>query len=258
MIKYILEVCVDSVESAISAVKGGADRLELCANLPIGGTTPSLLLFQKIRKISPIPMHILIRPRFGDFLYTDYEFEMMKETVSEYRKAGAEGIVIGILKADGNLDVKRMKALIGVAGGMWVTLHRAFDVCADPLKTLQEARAIGVNTVLTSGQKNLCTEGAELIRELVRQSKGEIEVLVGGGVAAGVITELAPQTGATAFHMSGKEVVASAMEYRNQDVKMGVADMDEFEHWRTNEINVRQAKLALMQVESKRDIQAGN
>ena len=130
MKEYILEACVDSVESAMAAVEGGADRLELCGNLIIGGTTPGPWLFDEIRKRSDIRIHALIRPRFGDFCYTDAEFSMIKHAVEDFRKMGAEGVVFGVLKPDGTLNMEQMKELMEAAGDMSVTLHRAFDVCA--------------------------------------------------------------------------------------------------------------------------------
>jgi copper homeostasis protein len=158
MRKFELEACVDSVESALAAQRGGAARIELCGNLIIGGTTPSPALFQEIREHSDIRAHILIRPRFGDFCYTDYEFQIIRKEVKAFRQLGAEGIVIGILKPDGTLDLDRMRILIEEAGDMSVTLHRAFDVCVDPFETMEQARELGVNIILTSGQKNHCLD----------------------------------------------------------------------------------------------------
>lgn len=139
MERFTLEVCVDSVESALAAKRGGADRLELCNNLIIGGTTPSSVLFEKIRNIIDIRTHVLIRPRYGDFCYTDYEFRVIAREIRKFRELGAEGVVIGILKPDGTLDMKRMKQLMEEAGDMSVTLHRAFDVCADPFEAMEQA-----------------------------------------------------------------------------------------------------------------------
>lgn len=154
MKQKILEVCVDSVESALVAERGGADRLELCQNLVIGGTTPSPKLFETIRRYSKIPIHVLLRPRFGDFCYTQYEFEMLREEVTMYRKLGAEGVVIGMLLPEGTLDIRRMEKLMEAAEGMPVTLHRAFDVCKDPKAALKQATELGIQTILTSGQQN--------------------------------------------------------------------------------------------------------
>ena len=171
---YILEVCVDSAESALAAAKGGASRLELCQNLVIGGTTPSPKLFEVIRRQTTIPIHALIRPRFGDFCYTPYELEEICEEVAMYRELGAEGVVIGVLKEDGTMNMTAMEQLMEAANGMSVTLHRAFDVCRDPKEALEQAVSLGMNTILTSGQQNSAVKGAELLAELQRQAAGRI------------------------------------------------------------------------------------
>ena len=180
---YILEVCVDSVESAEAAVRGGADRLELCANLVIGGTTPEQALYEIIRERTGAKMNILIRPRYGDFLYTDPEFEIILRDVALFRKLGANGVVTGCLLPDGCLDTERMRRLRDAAGTMDMTLHRAFDMCRDPYKALEECRQLGINTILTSGQKENCLEGRELIAGLVKESRGTVDIMAGGGVA---------------------------------------------------------------------------
>ena len=242
---YTLECCVDSVESAIAAKKGGADRLALCSALVIGGLSPSQALYRKIREQADIPIRVLLRPRFGDFCYTDYEHEILKEEVRSFRKLGADGIVIGTMKPDGTLNLEQMKELMEEAQGMTVTLHRAFDMCQDPFQTLEEAKRIGIHTILTSGQKNVCTEGMDLLKELVEQAQGKTEILVGGGVDASVLPVLAEKTKAKAFHMSGKVSIESEMQYRKQDVSMGVASVSEYEIWRTSEKRIREARRVL-------------
>lgn len=242
---YTLECCVDSVESAIAAKKGGADRLELCSALVIGGLSPSQALYRKIREQADIPIRVLLRSRFGDFCYTDYEHEILKEEVRSFRKLGADGIVIGTMKPDGTLNLEQMKELMEEAQGMTVTLHRAFDMCQDPFQTLEEAKRIGIHTILTSGQKNVCTEGMDLLKELVEQAQGKTEILVGGGVDASVLPVLAEKTKAKAFHMSGKVSIESEMQYRKQDVSMGVASVSEYEIWRTSEKRIREARRVL-------------
>lgn len=245
MENYILECCVDSVESALNAEKGGASRLELCAGLPVGGTTPSLSLFHRIRKESDIRIHVLIRPRFGDFCYSEYEMDVMKEEIRMFREAKAQAVVIGVLDADGNLDIPSMEKLIQEAGGMDVTLHRAFDVCRDPYKTMEEAVKLGINTILTSGQRQSAWEGRDVIRRLICQSEGRIDIMAGGGVSAEVIERLYPVTGGSSYHMSGKIVSDSAMRYRKEGVSMGFPFMSEYEIWRTSEEKVREALQAL-------------
>lgn len=245
MKKFILEACVDSVESALAAEAGGADRLELCGNIIIGGTTPSPCLFQEIRAVSDICTHILIRPRFGDFCYTDYEYRVMLREVRTFRELGASGVVIGILKPDGTLDVERMKGLVEEAQGMSVTLHRAFDVCRDPLEAMEQAKELGIRTILTSGQKNHCREGKDLLKELVKHEDGRITIMAGSGVDAETIEELQPYTGVRAFHMSGKKDMESRMTYRKEGVNMGISSVSEFEIIRTDEEKIRCARKVL-------------
>lgn len=245
MKEFILEVCVDSVESALAAVNGGASRLELCANLIIGGTSPSPYLYQEIRKHSDIPIHVLLRPRFGDFCYTDAEFSILCQEIAAFRDLGANGAVIGILTPDGDLDTERLKVLCDVAKGMSLTLHRAFDVCRDPYKALEEAIDLGFSTILTSGQENSSLKGASLIGELVARSRGRIAIQAGSGVNARVIEQLYPLTGATAYHMSGKTTLDSVMRYRKENVNMGLSEISEYEIWRTEEAAVRAARNVL-------------
>lgn len=240
--KFILECCVDSVESAINASNGGADRLELCANLSIGGTSPSIFLFKEIRNISSIPMHVLLRPRFGDFLYTDYEKNIMKCEVELFRDAGAEGIVIGALKRNGELDFDFMKEIKNIAGDMNVVLHRAFDVCCDPFETLNQSIELGLHTILTSGQQNNCLNGMNLINELDERSKGKISIMAGSGMNSDVMKQFLLKTKIKAFHMSAKQVLDSEMEFRNKNVNMGIPSLSEYEVWRTSEEEIRKAK----------------
>ena len=249
MSKYILEVCADSVESSIAADQAGADRLELCSNLMIGGTTPGSCLFNAVRKYCDIKIHVLIRPRYGDFCYTDYEYEVMKEEVKLFRDMGADGLVIGILKPDGNLDIERMEGLMESAKGIPFTLHRAFDMCADPFRALEEAKLLGFKTILTSGQQNKCSEGQELIQRLVELSKGDLDILVGGGVDAGVIQQLAPFTKASAYHMSGKRILEGSMEYRKVGISMGLPGLSEYQLLRTSKTEIMRASEVLKKLQ---------
>jgi len=248
---FVLEVCVDSVESAIAAKEGGATRLELCSNLVIGGTTPGRWLFEEVRRRCDLPVHVLVRPRFGDFCYTDYEFGIIRSEVRMFRELGAEGVVIGILRPDGMLNLEQMGILIEEAGDMSVTLHRAFDVCADPYLAFEQAKRLGIQTVLTSGQRDHCLAGKELLRGLVEREDGRITVQAGGGVNAQVIRELAPYTGAHAFHMSGKVELDSAMEYRREGVSMGLPSLSEFTIFRTDPDKIREARRALEELRSE-------
>lgn len=239
---YILEVCVDSVESAKAAVQGGADRLELCANLVIGGTTPGVSQFKQIRKACDVPINVLIRPRYGDFLYTDHEFRMISEDAQMFRDLGADGIVVGFLKPDGDLDMERLKVLREKAGTGNMTLHRAFDVCRDPYRSLKEAIEAGADTILTSGQQNTCMEGKKLLGELMEQAAGQIDILVGSGVNVEAIARLMAEIDARCFHMSGKVIVDSGMFYRKENVNMGIPGIGEYDIFRTEEEQIRRAK----------------
>lgn len=242
MKKSILEACVDSVESAIAAQNGGADRLEVCSNLIIGGTTPGVGEFKQMRKLCKIGLNVLIRPRFGDFLYTDSEFQMILEDVRMFRELGADGVVVGCLKPNGELDLERMETLCREAGSMHVTLHRAFDVCKDPYRALEEAVSLGIHTILTSGQQNICIDGKELLGELIKQAGDRIEILVGSGVNAEIIGTLIDEIGATSFHMSGKMKLDSQMQYRKENVDMGMPGIGEYDIFRTDEKQIRKAR----------------
>lgn len=244
-----LEVCIDSVESAVIAQEGGADRLEICSNLVIGGTTPGVSQFKQIRKVCEIDLNVLIRPRFGDFLYTDAEFQMIAEDIRLFRELGADGVVVGCLKADGSLDSDRMKFLREQAGPLQMTLHRAFDVCRDPYQALEEAVSLGINTILTSGQAPDCIKGKEVLKSLIRQADGRIEILVGSGVNAEVIRQLSGEIHASSFHMTGKKMIRSDMEYRNRQVHMGLPGIGEYDIFRTDKEEIRRAKLVLEQQE---------
>ena len=232
--KYILECCVDSVESALQAEKGGADRLELCSNLVIGGTTPTLALFRQIREHTDIPVHVLLRPRFGDFLYTDQELCIIAKEIDMFREAGAEGIVIGCLKPDGSLDRDAMSSLIDHSGQMNVTLHRAFDMCVDPFQALELAKLLGIHTVLTSGCQPSCLQGSDLIRQLDIYAEGQITIMAGAGIQENSAKLLKEKTNITAFHMSGKRIRESGMQFRNPSVSMGLPGLGEYEIWETD------------------------
>lgn len=244
--KKVIEVCVDSVESALAAKAGGADRLELCANLIIGGTTPTLSLFDAVRAATGLPVNVLIRPRFGDFLYTPAEHDIMCREVEAFAVRGANAVVIGALRADGSLDEAGMRALIAAAGQCRITLHRAIDVSRDPEETLERAIALGVDTVLTSGGKASAWQGRETIARLLDRAGDRAQILVGGGVNAQVIRDLRREhPAACAFHLSGKRVLDSGMVFRNGEVNMGLPGISEFQVWRTDESAVRTAVQAL-------------
>ena len=244
----ILEATVDSLTSARAAIAGGADRLELCGALAVGGITPYGELLKQIRKDSDIDIRCLVRPRGGDFLYTEEEIQMMAEQIENLRELGANGFVIGCLTPEGDLDSKAMEPLLKAAEGCGLSLHRCIDVSRDPCKTYLDARDLGIDTVLTSGAAGNCLLGMETIGEFLqlRDLEQGPEVLVGCGVNAGVITavrERFPQ--ARAFHMSGKRDVESGMLFRREGVPMGLPGLDEWHIPQTDEESIRAARIAL-------------
>ena len=251
--RSVLEVCVDSTASALAAKRGGADRLELCADLIVGGTTPSLTLVQQVKAETGLPVRALLRPRFGDFCYDSYELAQMEQLAAELVEAGADGIVTGVLTPEGALDAGAMQPIYAAArkaaetAGRPVacTLHRAFDVCVDPFAALETARSMGLCTILTSGQAASAPQGAALLRQLTERAGKDVEILAGAGVSAQNIPVLAAQTGVRAFHLSGKQVLQSRMTFRREGVPMGLPGFSEFEVWQTSEANIRAARQAL-------------
>ena len=244
----ILEVAVDSLESARAAIAGGADRLELCGALTIGGLTPYAELLRQVRQESDINIRCLMRPRAGDFLYTKEEIMMMAAQIENLRTLGSDGFVIGCLDANGNLDAKAMEPLLKAAEGTGLTLHRCIDVSREPLETYLAAGELGIDTVLTSGAAGGCIKGIDTIGKLLelRDTKNGPEVLIGGGIKAPIITTFKTRfPNARAFHMSGKADVESGMLFRREGVPMGIPGLDEWHIPITSEENVRAARLVV-------------
>jgi len=239
---------VDSLASARAAIAAGADRLELCSALAVGGLTPYTALLRQIRAESEIPIRCLMRHRAGDFLYDPDEVELLRLQILDLKQAGADGFVLGCLTPDGYLDMNVMAPLIDAAGGAGLTLHRCIDVSADPEQTYLDAMSLGIDTVLTSGAASSCSAGMETIRRLIalRDSYNGPEVLIGAGVSAAVITRFLTEVpGARAFHMSGKTELASGMRFRREGVPMGLPGLDEWHIQRTDPDAVRAARSAL-------------
>lgn len=240
----VLEICVDSLASARAAVQGGADRLELCSALAVGGLTPYEALLRQIKAESDIPVRCLMRPRAGDFLHTPEELEMLRQQILQLKGAGADGFVIGCLTAEGDLDLEAMKPLVEACGDRGITLHRCIDVSRDPVQTYLEAGKLGIDTVLTSGGAGNCLAGLETIGKML--SLNGPQVLIGAGVKAPVIAkfrETFPE--AEAFHMSGKCEIESSMVFRREGVPMGLPGLDEWHIQQTSEEAVREARRAL-------------
>lgn len=219
----IVEVCVDSVESAIAAQHGGADRVELCDNLLEGGTTPSAGMIELARSYLSIGLHVIIRPRGGDFCYSEIEFEVMQRDIVGAGQRGVDGVVLGVLLPDGSIDVARTRTLIELARPLSVTFHRAFDMAGDPYRALDDLIELGIDRVLTSGQEVSVLEGLDLIADLVRIAGDRIVVMPGGGITERNIAKITARSGVREVHVSGTTAVESAMHYRNQRVFMGRA-----------------------------------
>jgi copper homeostasis protein len=209
-----LEICIETVASALAAEQGGAQRVELCDYLAGGGTTPSAGMIAIVRKSIGIGLHVLIRPRRGDFLYSEAEFEIMKRDLQVCRELGVDGVVIGMLTPDGSVDTARTAELIAHAGPMSITFHRAFDRCADPMKALDDLLSLNVHRLLTSGQQETALQGAALIRKLQERAAGRLIIMPGGGVTPDNVAELVRKTGVTEVHASVRKSVRSGMQFQ--------------------------------------------
>lgn len=226
--KCLFEVCANGVESCMAAQEGGADRVELCAGIPEGGTTPSYGEIKIARRmLNTTRLHVIIRPRGGDFLYTPLEVERMEEDIRMCRQLGVDGVVIGCLKADGSIDIENNQRLKDAAGDMSVTFHRAFDRCTNPMLALEQLCELGIDRILTSGQQPTAEQGIDLLRTLNKAAAGRIKILAGCGVNENNISKIHEETGVNEFHFSARIPAKSHMQYSNPDVYMGDKDADE-------------------------------
>lgn len=217
----IFEVCVDSVDSAVAAEQGGATRVELCAALLEGGLTPSAGTIAITRAQVSIGLQVMIRPRGGDFLYSDTEFASMKHDIELAKQLGANGVVFGLLTAAGDIDSDRTRVLLDLAKPMNVTFHRAFDMTRDPIAALETLIGLGINRVLTSGQEVSALEGAELVHGLLVHADDKIIVMPGGGITEQNIKKVLDTTGAKEIHVTGTRTKNSPMTFRNDRCFMG-------------------------------------
>lgn len=223
-----LEVCIDSVRSAEAAQLGGAARVELCSNLLQGGVTPSAGLISLVRQRLQIGLQVLIRPRAGDFCYSPAEQEVIRRDILTAKQLGADGVVLGQLQPDGNIDCAALQPLVDLARPLQLTFHRAFDLCSDPNRALEEIIGLGFDYLLTSGQQPTAIAGSELIASLIRQAAGRIAIMPGGGVTEDNIRQLAEATGAQQFHSSGRRAEDSHMRFRRPGLSMGAWAGDEY------------------------------
>lgn len=222
------EICANSVESCLTAQAGGAQRVELCAGILEGGTTPSYGEIITARELLNIKLHIIIRPRGGDFLYSETEVRIMERDIQLAREAGVDGVVFGCLTKEGDIDIDLTKRLIHASSGLSVTFHRAFDQCRNPLKALEQLIELGCDRILTSGQQPTAEEGIPLLKQLIDQSDNRIIILPGSGINENNIKRIAKETGAREFHFSARETKSSAMQYYNPDIYMGTSPQDEY------------------------------
>ena len=218
---YRFEICANSVASCIAAQEGGADRVELCAGIPEGGTTPSFGMIWNARESIDIALNVIIRPRGGDFLYNESELAEMLFDISAAKELGVDGLVFGCLNPDGSVDMENMALLMEAAGDTPVTFHRAFDHTSDPFKALEDIISLGCRRILTSGCRPTAMEGAEMLAQLVEKAGDRIIIMPGCGVNESNIAEIARLSGAREFHFSAREFVESSMVFRNPKVAMG-------------------------------------
>ena len=240
------EVCVEGIQGALAAEAGGAGRIELCAGLVEGGTTPSIGTIRQVLESVGIPVVVLVRPRGGDFLFSDREIDTMLRDIEAVRDAGAFGIAVGALTDQGDVDRQAMREIIDAAGGLSVTFHRAFDMSRDPLESLEMLVQLGVDRILTSGQERTVPEGLALIRDLVRVSGNRISIMPGGGVRDTNIRDIVLESGVREVHFTAFSTSPSAMVHRNHRPRMGAeVVVGEYERETTDPEQVRRFLRAL-------------
>ena len=241
---FRFEVAVDSLESALTAQDCGVDRIELCADLGIGGLTPSAGMIALASERLRIPIHVIIRPRRGDFLYSAAEFAIMRRDIVMAKAAGAQGVVLGMLLADGGLDLERTGELLELAKPMSLTFHRAFDMCRQPELALEQLVELGVQRLLSSGQAQSAEAGMTLLAALVRRAAGRIIIMPGAGINEANIRRIAEATGAREFHFSARQMVDGPMRYRKAGLSMG-EDISEYARSTASAERIRDAMSAL-------------
>ena len=234
------ELCAYTCDACDIARRTGVTRIELCAAPFEGGTTPSAGLIRYARSLPGLRLSVMIRPRGGDFCYTDAETALMAEEIRFARACGADGVVLGVLTPDGEVDETRTAQLVREAEGMEVTFHRAFDMTRDPIRTLEDAIRLGCRTILTSGQQKDALTGVELLHQLQETAAGRIDIMAGCGGKRGNIQEIHDRAGITVFHTTGRKgALDSGMRYRKQTVAMGLPSLSEYEIWQTDEDEFR-------------------
>ena len=233
--EYKIEICANSAQSALNASIGGANRVELCSGIPEGGITPSIGEIRATRRLldslnTQTQLNVIIRPRGGDFLYSDLEISIMLDDICAARDAGADGVVFGCLTSNGDVDLSQMEKLMLAAEGMDMTFHRAFDMCRNPFDAMEDIIELGCRRILTSGQKISAEDGIPLINYLISKASQRIVIMPGCGIRENNIRKIAKETGASEFHFSARSSVESEMKWRNANVSMGgVVMIDEYQ-----------------------------
>lgn len=243
--QVLIEVCVDSVASAVAAERGGAARVELCSSLIEGGITPSAGLIEAVRHKISIGLHVIIRPRGGDFCYEDDEFDVMGRDIEIAKKLGADGIVLGLLSVDGAVDIDRTRQLVDLARPLNVTFHRAFDMSSDLHQALEDICDTGADRVLTSGGEQECLKGADTLARLVESAGSRITIMAGGGIGPNDVAGLLERTGVTEIHVGMSTPQPSPMLYRNPRVSLGKAPGLEYQRGTVLEENVRKLQRSI-------------
>ena len=234
-----LEVCIDSVESAVAAERGGARRVELCSDLLVGGITPGAGLIASVRRHISIGLYVMVRPRGGDFCYTDLEFEVMEEEIAHARRLGADGVVLGLLDEQGHVDKLRTRRLVELSGPLDVTFHRAIDMTPDLPAAVVDVIATGANRILTSGGAPSALRGTAEIARMVKAAEGRVAIMAGGGITADNIAAIARATGAVEFHSSARTAFPSPVRFRKQGLSMGDLRDREYRRFTVHEQSVR-------------------
>ena len=245
MKKFLLEICVDSFESARRASEAGADRLELCGDLLVGGVSPSPYLIEQVVSRVKTPVNVLLRPRFGDFCFTDEEKEVLLKEIEFCAQAGVNGVVIGALTPEGDLDVPFMSRCMAAAGDLEVTLHRCFDVCRDGFEAIETACDLGIQTILTSGQMATAPKGIENLKAMRKFAADRIHLMAGSGVSAANIPQLYQQAGICHFHLSAKASFPGPMKFKREGVPMGLPMASEFDRQYADPKSVKAARKAI-------------
>lgn len=238
-----IEIVVFNLESSLKAQEGGADRIELCDNPGEGGTTPSWGIIESVRQNVSIDVYVMIRPRGGDFLYSNYDFHAMKRDLGQCQRLSVDGIVFGILKPDGTIDKKRCQELIARARPLKVTCHRAFDMTRDPFEALEDCIECGFDRILTSGQEAQAYKGADVIAELVKRADGRISIMAGSGVNEVNVADLVSRTGVREIHFSAATYRDSGMHYFNERIaSMGKGGSGEYKRRTVDPDRIRETR----------------